>query len=278
MDVNHYISSGIIELYVLGVATDEQVKNIDLLRKTDAVLNQYILDIEKDFGAIDAMQTVTPPPALKSKIWAAIQEESANEPVPVQNIEIPKTEPKAIVDHLNSNPTQGRIIKARFNRWLSAASVLLVLSLGLNAFFIYQNKQSKEELLAMNNESKIVKSKLDGLEKDMRIATSDDMEKITLKGVEKHPEAKAAVMWDNKTKEVFLTVSNLPKANEDQQYQLWAIVNGKPVDAGLYDENSLQRIQSMKVINDAQAFAITLEKKGGSENPTMDQMYVFASI
>ena len=34
----------------------------------------------------------------------------------------------------------------------------------------------------------------------------------------------------------------------------------------------------MKVINHAEAFAITLEKQGGSKTPTMSEMYVMGKV
>ncbi len=37
-------------------------------------------------------------------------------------------------------------------------------------------------------------------------------------------------------------------------------------------------LHPMKEIEDAQAFAITLEPKGGSVNPTTSEMYVMGSI
>ena len=66
--------------------------------------------------------------------------------------------------------------------------------------------------------------------------SGSNMQIIALKGVEKHPEAKATVFWDQKTKEVYLNAESLPKAPEGMQYQLWAIADGKPVNAGMYSE------------------------------------------
>jgi anti-sigma-K factor RskA len=64
------------------------------------------------------------------------------------------------------------------------------------------------------------------------------------------------------------------------QYQLWAIVDGKPFDAGLLIEtktaDNKYNIQKMKSFGKAEAFAITLEKKGGSATPSMDKMYVIS--
>ena len=70
----------------------------------------------------------------------------------------------------------------------------------------------------------------------------------------------------------------MPKAPEGKEYQLWAIVDGKPVDLGMYDENNSQKLQAMKTISKPQAFAITLENKGGSPTPTMEQMYVLGNV
>ncbi len=61
------------------------------------------------------------------------------------------------------------------------------------------------------------------------------------------------------------------------QYQLWAIADGKPVNAGMYTEEKDSKI-ALANIPKAQAFAITLEKKGGSPVPTMENMYVMGEI
>jgi anti-sigma-K factor RskA len=55
------------------------------------------------------------------------------------------------------------------------------------------------------------------------------------------------------------------------------LVNGKPVDVGLLtaDCNGLCKL---KTIPEAQAFAITLENKGGSATPHLDQLYVMGKI
>jgi anti-sigma-K factor RskA len=101
--------------------------------------------------------------------------------------------------------------------------------------------------------------------------------KIELKGVEKHPNMLAEVYWDS-SKKVYLDIKNLPAAPTGKQYQLWAIVDGKPVDMGMYDSKKSIAIQAMKSVENPQAFAITLEKEGGNPTPTMEEMYVMGTI
>ena len=74
----------------------------------------------------------------------------------------------------------------------------------------------------------------------------------------------ATVYWSKKSAEVYLLVNSLPKPASDQQYQLWAIVDGKPVSAGVFDMNQADSMLKMTNMPTAQAFAVTLEKAGGS--------------
>uniref|UniRef100_A0AAU6WM89 Anti-sigma factor n=1 Tax=Chryseobacterium endophyticum TaxID=1854762 RepID=A0AAU6WM89_9FLAO len=76
----------------------------------------------------------------------------------------------------------------------------------------------------------------------MEMVTNPDMKMVMLKGVEKHADSKAMVFWDTKTKAVYLDAEKLPKAPEGMQYQLWAIADGKPVDAGMYTEEKIVRL------------------------------------
>jgi anti-sigma-K factor RskA len=63
-----------------------------------------------------------------------------------------------------------------------------------------------------------------------------------------------------------------------KQYQLWAIVDGKPVDAGMIDLNQPIVFQQMKTINSAQAFAVTIENVGGSATPSLETMCLLGNV
>jgi hypothetical protein len=54
------------------------------------------------------------------------------------------------------------------------------------------------------------------------------------------------------------------------------LVDGKPLDAGVVED--LPGICQLKTIQRAQAFAITLEKMGGSPTPTLTQMFVLGNV
>jgi anti-sigma-K factor RskA len=92
------------------------------------------------------------------------------------------------------------------------------------------------------------------------------------------PNSYATVFWGKKTKEVFLLVKKMPDPAADKQYQLWALIEGKPVNAGTFDLTNDSTLIKLKNVSNAEAFAVTLENRGGSAAPSMEQMYVFGSM
>jgi anti-sigma-K factor RskA len=105
---------------------------------------------------------------------------------------------------------------------------------------------------------------------------------VKLAGTKAQPASKMMVYWNKKKRNVMVDQSRtvLPTNDPNHQYQLWALVNGKPVDLGVFDvkTDSGQILLEMKAIPEAQAFAVTLEKRGGSASPTMEQMVVVGNI
>jgi anti-sigma-K factor RskA len=67
-------------------------------------------------------------------------------------------------------------------------------------------------------------------------------------------------------------VKNMPKLPSDQQYQLWALLDGKPQSLGVFDSLQNNVILKMDNVKKAQAFAITIEKQGGNPSPTLEKM------
>jgi anti-sigma-K factor RskA len=71
----------------------------------------------------------------------------------------------------------------------------------------------------------------------------------------------------------FIDVLSLPEPEEGKQFQLWALVKGLPVDAGVFNTD-VSNIQRVKDIESADGWAVTLEPKGGSVSPSLDKMYL----
>jgi len=269
LNTKEYISSGIIESYILGLASPEEAGILECVMKNNAEVKAAFEEAQKTLEDLATSQAITPPADLKSRIWNKIQqqEQTAEKVQPVVT-DIPAARPQE---------ETRRQEKSSWKTYAVAASVLFLISAAGNLFWMSSNAETKKEMAKMQTENKSQELAIQKMNQKMSMFSNPDMQMVMLKGVEKHTDSKAMVFWDKKTKEVYLNAESLPKAPEGMQYQLWAIADGKPVSAGMYSEEKDSKTP-LANIPKAQAFAITLEKQGGSAVPTMENMYVMGEI
>lgn len=276
MNNKEYISSGILESYILGQASPEEAGILECVMKNSDEVREAFEEAQKTFEMLANAQAVTPPNDLKSKIWAKIQQEQKTADdtpvIPIQNNEEIFEEKKELKE-IDTEKSSG----GGWKNFAIAASVLFLVSIGANLYWMNSQAKINDQIVKLESETKSKNLAMQNMQQKLDIAANPDMKKVVLAGVEKHPESKATVLWDTNSKDVYLNVNSLPKAPEGMEYQLWAIADGKPVSAGMYSEDKDGRIALANIPN-AQAFAITLEKKGGSEAPTMENMYVMGGV
>lgn len=268
MNSKEYISSGIIESYILGHASPEEAGILECVMKNNAEVKAAFEETQKVFEDLATRQAVEPAAELKSKIWDTLQATSVSSPEIQQD-----------ANHTIGNETTptNALPRDRWKTWGVAASVLLLLSVGGNILWMNHKDEMSEKMTAIQKKMDVQQQEIQYLNQKTKILTNPDIQKIVLKGVANHESNSATVYWDQSSKEVYLNAEALPAAPKGMQYQLWALENGKPVDAGMYSAEKDSRIALSK-ISAAQAFAITLEKEGGSEVPTMENMYVLGEI
>ncbi|MBB6369228.1 anti-sigma factor domain-containing protein [Chryseobacterium shigense] len=268
MNTKEYISSGIIESYILGLASPEEAGILECVMKNNAEVKAAFEEAQKTLEDLASRQAVAPPPDLKSKIWDKIQKEQTDEVKQPIIPDIPVVRPQ------EEMRTEG---KSNWKTYAVAASVLFLVSAAGNLFWMNSQAKTKEEIAKIQADKNSQELAIQKMNQKISMLSNPDMQMVMLKGVEKHTDSKAMVFWNKKTKEVYLNAESLPKAPEGMQYQLWAIADGKPVSAGMYTEEKDSRT-ALASIPKAQAFAITLEKQGGSAVPTMENMYVMGEI
>ncbi len=268
MDIHTYISSGIIEQYALGTLSQEEASILECVMANNVEVQQAVVEAQQTIVAMAVSQSVAPPVSLKQKIasqliFADDSINAADDIVDEQVISISRERDEKITRGGSTNYA---------SLWAVAASVLLLVSLGWAMYTTNEKNAVIEQLVQQQSD---IESKMQYVQQQNEILYNSDQ--IKLKGVEKYPELLATV-YQNTSDEVYLVLENLPLAPEGKQYQLWAIVDGAPVDMGMYDQANPEKLQSMKTVENAQAFAITLEKKGGSATPTMEEMYVIGNV
>ncbi len=260
MDTETYIASGVIEAYVMGTASHDEAAILECVMKNNAEVKTAVLEMQQTLELYATAGAVQPPADMRAEIkkklsFSRSETMSTNERI-VQNEEM-----------------KGNVLKQHNTvNWYSiAAALLLLVSVALG----YQ-------LLSVNDKTKVISEQNNNLtakisELEQMNSVLQNSRKIQLNGVEKHPDMLAEVYWDDQN-QVHLQPKRLPAAPAGKQYQLWAIVDGKPVDLGIYDDGKEEKMQTMKPVASAQAFAITLEKEGGNPTPTMEEMYVMGEI
>jgi anti-sigma-K factor RskA len=257
LNIQEYISSGVIESYVLGQLSDKERAELETLAKQYPEIKAEIESVEE---TMMNFASKTPPAKLKREILSKIELKEAK----VIPLETKKTS---------------------YTLWIAAASVALLIVSAIYSLTLKNRLDSVEEqMTALSLEKeKYVKdfetqsASYRSMAEEMAVVMQPENKKIMLKGMGAAPEAVAAVYWNQNTKDVYINVNSLPAPSADHQYQLWAIVDGKPVDAGIFDLDSAS-LHKMKAIDGAQAFAVTLEKKGGSPTPTMTAMYLMGNV
>lgn len=271
MDIKEYISSGIIEAYVMGIASEEEVRILDCIQKNNPAVKQAILDAQLTLEDFASKQAISPPPALKAAIWAKISEESEEKKADEESVTTPVS--------VSLYPTSSVDNKSNNLKWFAiAASLLLIVSISLNFYLKRTQNDIKNQLADLKIVQKGKELAYQNLKSKLDMANNPMVKTIPLLGVEKHPNMKAMVYFEQHSKDVYLALENLPIAPKGQQYQLWAMVDGKPVSLGVFNQDAEGAMQKMAPVETAQAFAITLEKRGGSLVPTMDQMYVMGKV
>jgi hypothetical protein len=149
-------------------------------------------------------------------------------------------------------------------------------STALNFYFYSGYKDSKEQYEALLTERNTLQANNASYKQGLQMFEDTLMLRVEMKGMPGKEKNLATVLWDKNSKDVYIYVDNMQQTPQGRQYQLWAIVNGKPVDAGVI--SNCIGLCKMKKIDHAEAFAITLEKEGGSTTPTLSEMYVMGKV
>ena len=283
MDIEDYISSGIIELYVLGLASEEEVSILNCIRKNNSAVDKAISEAEKMLEDFADIQAVAMPLPLKEEIWTKLEDVNriAEEDRPDLQSKIPhlpeehsSRKPNTIAEQ---KATQTVPIKSY--GWAIAASVLLVLNAAANLFLYQQQKNNSQMLSQTNSQLESKQDTLAVLQDKWALVQNPAIRTISLKGIDTKPDLHALVYWDQQSKAVFLSLEHMPMPPKGKQYQLWAMVDGQPISAGVFPlAANAQMASKMLNVANAQAFAITLEDEGGKSAPTLTELCVMGSI
>lgn len=257
-----------MEAYALDTLSAQERKEVESMLTQYPELKAELEVIELSLEGMAMKTAVAPAVDLKASILSAIEDKApAKEPV---------QETKVVQMPTTSNTW----------KYLVAACIGLALVSGYMALDYRTKWKSTNEAYAelvgsntqMAEQYNKVNQRLEGIENDLEIMGNTEFLRVPMAGTENALQASASVFWNKRTEELFLNIQNLKNLSEDQQYQLWAIIDGKPVDAGVFDLGADGLIKMKNTASQAVAFAVTIEPKGGSASPHLDTMQVIGNV
>ncbi len=268
MDVREYIESGIIEAVVLGFANEQEITQLQsYASKYPEILAEWKA-VTDAFESEATKHAVAAPAEVKDRILNAISADLRKEEAPIISLPTEKT----------SNPW----------KWLAAASI--VLAIGSTSLW-YANYSKLQEmnssLAAKDAEIEKMDQRVTALSVEQektaemkKVLAQLDTKKIEMKGTAMEPSANVQIMWNETNKMAMMKSVAIEEIPYEMQFQLWAIADGKPVSLGVFDPSDLQNMTDPFAVDakNISAFAITIEKRGGSQAPTMEKMVVMGAI
>lgn len=275
MNLEEYIASGILESYALDQLNADERKEVEVVLEKYPELKTELNSIEEGLEFL-AMETAMDLPAdLKDSIFSKIET-----PTKEQKPDIDKEEKAPPILKEMPSSTSPSVWK-----YLVAASVAAAIFSSYMAYdYKNQLKEVENNKLQMQISSELLSNqlndlnkRLDVLEQNSKVLADINFRQIKMEAIDTSANFIANVYWNEKTEETFLNVGNLKALAQDKQYQLWAIVDGKPLDMGVFDPGTTDLLK-MKNASGASLFAVTIEPKGGSSSPSLETMQVAGKV
>lgn len=294
MDLKAYIESGILELYVLDQLAPEDRAEVERRAEKHPEIRTELDQIESALEDYALTEAIPPNPDTLSSIIETIgSDEFAPPPLPPPP-PVPAPPPTPIVEQeVPTTPPLPTAPPESTPEPRSAAStnqsviigILLVSVLSLIGLLLWQLTKVQE----VQNNSFVLRDEVDSLRQELRVCGSyqeqlaylsaPDLNQINLAGLEGRT-ANAIVFFKPNQNSTLLSAGGLPPVPPGQQYQVWAIAGENPPQSigliptdGPLDALFEFDLQGLQV----DAFAISLEPNGGSEQPTAGQIFVLGT-
>lgn len=261
MNITALIATGQLELYVMGALSQREAMEVEEILQQHPEIKKEIEAIEtRLIGITDATSI-----ALRKEVWEQIN----------QSIKaMPKQREKLRTLHW---PT--------LSGW--AAAILFMAGI----FWMMKENNSLEQTLQVTTTEKVLlQEKMKNTEEALaessnllEILRSKDYREISLPGnPDVSAESFAKVFYNDQEKIAYIDVRGLPAPPDGKVYQVWSLIMNPltPRSIGTLDGfmESNTKVFKLENIPAPEAFGITLEPAGGSESPTLTQLYTLGMV
>ena len=262
MDTKAYIASGILELYVAGLLSEEENLEVQQHAMEHPEIQAEIEAIENAILALSKSVSPGLTPGHYDRIKARLGK---------------------VVD-LSGTATTKKAPMATYLAWAAC----LIFAAGLVWLYL-ENEQLKSEIEIVNEEKQLLEERI--LDARDEVADTEtllnelrdrNVAVVALGGQTVAPESYAKAYWNKEAEKVYIDAQGLPEPPPGYTYQVWSLKLNPltPTSIGLLDDfaNNDTRLFELDNPNESEAFGITLEPEGGSETPTLEQLYTLGAV
>jgi anti-sigma-K factor RskA len=266
--MTHDELEGIAALDAIGVATVEEEAEFHA-HQDDCPHCRTIADEYRETASMIALSldAVAPPKELRSRILHAVERGD------------------------DTADTTSKIVPLRRMRirpwWLATAATLFLALWGWREVGVRvlreRARSLNAEIVQLSEENALLRTQRDKLATDFAAVSSRQTRVFSLAGQRVAPSASAKVFLSPEQRRAVVFFYNLPSNPTDRSYQLWIIRadQPKPQSAGVFDAtngNATLSVENLPAGKELKALAVTLEPKGGVEQPTNSNFIVMGKV
>ena len=249
-DLYSFLESGLLEKYVVGDTNDAENDKVEnYIFRYPEVQSKYEL-LQDNLGIISDLNAVDAPKDSLNLILESLDENK--------------------VVHLHTHTK-------RVSVWYSiAASAAAILFATTATFFFLQNQKLidenqvvVEEIFDLRSDIDDTNSKLEGVMHQFMRLNNPETEKYIIRGNRRAKNLKTVAYINPKEKTSMIEIVSLPQLPEEQCYQMWAQLQDEMVNLGILDAANTD-LRTIPYTENALAFEITIEPKGGNETATIE--------
>lgn len=152
--------------------------------------------------------------------------------------------------------SQVRAVRRRSAPRFAAAAAAIVAVLGIGAFGVRQQREVDEVQAALRSQAIGVEALAAFNDPGARLAT--------LRSPDGSQQLRAVLLGDGTG---YVLADRLPELADAQTYQLWAMIDGRPVSAGVLGSDP--DIAEFRASGATAALAISVERAGGAKEPSL---------
>ena len=288
MNLEQYISSGILEQYALGLLTDTEMQEVDAMVLQHPEVGRELELLQQTLTNYAAEHTITPPAGLRERVIAA----ASGAPLPPRTVEDPTaarptapTRPAATRAAART-PGTPKTGAGSIAGWVAAG--IMTLLAGVFAFLWFstggdrevlagQLETTQSELATLRTSCEEDRTALQQTQTELNFW--QNARSVPLTYIRTRNKAPLAIIyWNDELNRGQIRATNaLRDLAPGQVYQLWADVDGALISLGTFtdQEGSLQNLQYVEGVD---AFNVTVEPEGGSEAPTLRTLFANAQV